>query len=282
MLLRGLMAAVLISAALPGYIASQTDAARRPPVIVPAGTPVELLVVNPVWAKTTKPGDPLYALTDFPVDVGGHVAIPAGAWVQGEIQSVIAPTFFRSRAEMQVLFSRIVFGNGYVVSLPAAGTAQPPGASPPTVMKLTIEVSKRSDVLLDNGSQMQIVLASPLELNADEVARAVPLTHARAPGSMRSATRCRLIPGTPGTPGRPDTVIPGTPGTPDTVIPGAPGMPDTVIPGTPATPPTVISGTPGTPGSPDIPCPPPPIVISSVPVPQPVTPKTTAAPVVPH
>lgn len=280
MLLRGFFAAAVFFAVLS--MAAQPAASTNPAaVVLPAGTPLDLVVVNPVWAKTTKPGDPLYAQTDFPVDAGGHVAIPAGAWVQGEIQSVVQPTLFHSRAEIQALFSRIVFGNGYVISLPAAGApAAPSGASPPTVMKLTIEVSKRSDVLLDNGTHLQVVLASPLALDAVQVAKAVPLTHAPAPGSLRSASRCRVIPGSPGSPGTTDTVIPGTPGTPDTVIPGAPGMPDTVIPGTPATPSTVIPGTPGTQGSPDIPCPAPPMVVSSVPVPSPAPPKASAAPAV--
>ena len=282
MLLRGLFVALLMVAAWP--IAAQPAASTHPAsLVLSAGTPLDLVVVNPVWAKSAKPGDPLYAQTDFPVDVSGRIAIPAGAWVQGEIQSVVQPTLFHSRAEIQALFSRIVFGNGYVVSLPAAGAAAAPsGALLPTVMKLTIDVSKRSDVLLDNGTHLQIVLASPLALDADQVAKAVPLTRAPAPGSLRSASRCRVLPGSPGTPGTPDTVIPGSPGTPDTIIPGANGMPDTVIPGTPATPSTVIPGTSGTPGTPEIPCPPPPMVISSVPVPQPPPPKTSVSPAVQH
>lgn len=285
MLLRGFFAAALVATALPVSTAAQPASSAAPArIVVPAGTSLELVVINPVWAKTTRPGDPLYAQTDFPVGIGGHIAIPAGAWVQGEIQSVTQPTFFHSRAEIQALFSRIVFPNGYVVSLPVAGAASPttPDASLPTVMKFTIDVSRRSDVLLDNGSQMQMILASPLALDADQVAKALPLTHAPAPGTLRSASRCRPIPGSPGTPGTPDTVIPGSPGTPDTVIPGGPGMPDTVIPGTPATPETVIPGTPGTPGTPDIPCPSPPMVISSVPVAQSSLPKTSAAPAVRH
>lgn len=285
MLLRGFFAAALVFSALPAGMAAQSSpSANAARMVLPAGTPLDLVVVNPVWAKTAKPGDPLYAQTDFPVESGGHVAIPAGSWVQGEIQSIVAPTLFRSRAEIQALFSRIVFANGYVVSLPGASAADsvhpPGGVSLPTIMKLTVEVSKRSDVLLDNGSQMQILLASPLAINGDEVAKALPLTHAPAPGSLRSASRCRMIPGTPGTPGTSDTVIPGTPGTPDTVIPGGPGMPDTVIPGTPATPATVIPGTPGTAGTPDIPCPAPPVVLSSVPASQTPASKVSASPAV--
>jgi hypothetical protein len=118
-------------------------------------------------------------------------------------------------------------------------------------------VSSASDVLLDNGSQIEMVLQVPLRLNAVKVAAAVRQSKARPPFQFKSATRCRPIPATAGTP---DTVIPGTPGTPPTVIPGGPGMPDTVIPGTPGTPSTVVPGVAGTPA---VPCPGPPVVASN-------------------
>lgn len=287
-LFRGFCAAILISAALPGWTAAQPDPSTNPArIVLAAGTKLDLVVINPVWAKTAKQGDdPLYSQTNFPVTAGGHIAIPAGAWVQGIIQSVVPPTAFRSRAEIQVLFSKIIFVNGYVLSLPAllpvAGTVtvanSPSAHSVPTVTKFTVEVNRRNDVLLDNGSQMEIALASPLELDAAKVTTAVPLTHAPEPGSFRSASRCRPTPSTPGTPATPDTVIPGTPGTPATVIPGAPGMPDTVIPGTPATPDAIIPGMPGTPGAAGSTCPPPPIVVSAAPVPTPATPNPRSTP----
>jgi hypothetical protein len=125
-----------------------------------------------------------------------------------------------------------------------------------------VQVTSRNDVLLDNGAQFDMVVQTPLTLDATKVAKAVRQSRPPAVAPARSASMCRPIPATPGTP---DTVIPGTPGTmatPDIVIPGANGMPPTVIPGTPATPgtsPTIISGTAGSPG---IPCPAQPAVVS--------------------
>jgi hypothetical protein len=123
------------------------------------------------------------------------------------------------------------------------------------------EVSPVSDILLDNGSQIETTLQSPLTLNANTVADAARQS---TPPQLQwtSATQCRP---TPGTPGSPDTIIPGTPGspgTPDTVISQGPDLPSIVIPGipaTPGTPATVISGSPGTPGTF---CPGPPAIIS--------------------
>ena len=254
----------------------------NPIAILPAGTKVELAVTNPVWSRTAKPGDPLYMQTTFPVLAGDGLAIPAGTYVEGTIESVDLPTRKSSRAEIQILFTKIVFADGYVIVLPdltATGTpavalgqasaASPEVAnSPPplTAARVTIEVSRANDLLLDNGAQLEMTLGAPLSLDSKLVAASIPLTQAPQPGKFKSATLCRPTPGSPGSPGTPDTVIPGSPGTPSTTIPGGPGMPDITIPGTPATPDTVIPGSPGTPGTSGTTCPAAPIVVSSVPV----------------
>jgi hypothetical protein len=236
-------------------------------------------LIIPIWAGTAKPGDPIYAQTNFPVTAGNSIALPAGTWVEGVIEAVIRPTRKLSRAQLQILFTKIIFANGYTIALPDISTAalatsgqnEAPTAAP-TAANVTIQVSTANDLLLDNGAQIEMTLVAPLALDARQIANAVPLSHAPAPGKFRSATLCRPtegVLGTLGTPGTSDTVIPGTPGTPSITIPQGPGMPDITIPGTPGTPATVIPGSPGTPGTPDIPgtvCPAAPIVISSSPV----------------
>ncbi len=233
-----------------------------------SSTKIEVAAVRPLWSTSAAAGSQLYAKTTFPVVADGHVVIPPGTYVAGTIEKLTRPTWHSNRAEIEVLFTQIIFANGYVVSLPAlpstATTASP--ANAPTLINVSVQVSSSDDVLLDNGAPIEITLAAPLALNAQQVAAAEPLSHAPVPGDFKSASLCRPIPGSPGTPGTPGTVIPGTPGTPSTVIPGGPGMPPTVIPGTPGTPDTVIPGTPGTPGFPGRSCPAPPMVISSTPV----------------
>ncbi len=223
-----------------------------------AGTKIEIALVRPVPARTVKAGDPLYGQTNYPVAVDDRIAIPAGTWVMGRMAAVTPPSRRHSQAQLDVLFTKIIFANGYVVSLPDAA----PGALPPdaTEMRVTIQVSAANDLLLDNGATMEMALGAPVTLDAARVAQAMAQTQAPMPGHFKSATMCRP---TAGSPGSPNTVIPGTPATPDTVIPGGPGMPDTVIPGTPGTPDTVIPGSSGTPGTV---CPPAPVVLSSVPV----------------
>jgi hypothetical protein len=274
--------AVLLSISLLGFpvsgsaISIQSTLAQPSPassptsITIPAGTKVELVVTRPEWAQSAKDGDTVYAQTSFPVVAGGSMAIPAGTYVEGTIESVTRPTRKFDRAEIHVLFTKIVFANGYTVELPGATSAIPAPAANPgpgeTLIAITIQVTPANDLLLDNGAEVEMTLGAPLQLDAKQVAQSIPLSRLPQPGQLKSATTCRNIPGSPGTPGSPDTVIPGSPGTPDTVIPGGPGMPDTVIPGSPATPDTVIPGSPGTSGTPDYICPAKPLVISSTPV----------------
>ena len=246
-------------------------------ITLPAGTRIELAVTAPVKARTAKAGDPLYMQVIFPAGVGQDIAIPAGTYVQGKLLDITKPTRRTNRAQIQVLFTTIIFANGYTIPL-----ADPASVAPPTAATLNVQVSPSNDLLLDNGAQIEMTLAAPLALYTAQIAQALPLSRPVDPGRFQSATLCRPTPGTPGTPGTSDTVIPGSPGTPSTTVPGGPGQPDIVIPGTPATPDTVIPGTPGTPGSPGTSCPAPPLVIASTPLILPPAPAQPAAPVQPQ
>jgi type IV secretion system protein VirB10 len=255
---------------------------QKAAIIVPAGTKVALALTSPIWARSAKVGDSIHSATSFPVAVGNEMAIPPGTYVEGTIDALKRPGWFSNHAEFQFHFIKLVFANGYTVELPEVvedrgDSANPPASSHAMVSQLAagtsatqastlyveaavarvyVEVTPRNDVLLDNGAPIEMLLQSPISLDAGSVAAAVSRSKPLQFTATKSSTRC--VP-TPGTPGTSDTVIPGSPGTPDTVIPGAPGMPPTVIPGSPATPATVIPGTPGTAGTV---CPGPPLVIS--------------------
>jgi hypothetical protein len=258
--------------------ASPASGARaKSTIVVPIGTSVPLALTRPVMSRTAKAGDSIYAETVFPVAVNNQMAIPAGTYVQGLIDALTLPGIFSPHAHFQIHFTKLIFADGYTVALPGTqgvniplqSAASASAATPArardvlaAVANAYVDVSPASDVLLDNGTQIEMLLQLPLRLDAGQVAESVRRSNPAPIPQFASATRCRPTPGTPGTS---DTVIPGTPGTagtPDIVIPGANGAPDTVIPGIPATsgtPPTVISGSPGTPGTS---CPGPPVVTS--------------------
>lgn len=241
-----------------------TSGSDKTTITIPEGTKIVLALTAPVWSKSSKPGDGVYAITAFPVSVNNQMAIPPGTYVEGRVDTIISPTWRTNRGELQMHFTKMIFANNFAIDLSSA--AQPAASSLPGLLPAAAEVyvvvSGRSDVLLDNGSQIEMTLQMPLSLDAGQVAAAARLAKPQHVVPVRSATRCVPIPATPGTD---PTVIPGTPGTPGTapiVIPGPPGQPDTVIPGTPATPgtpDTVIGGSSGTPA---IPCPGPPVVTS--------------------
>jgi len=259
----------------PDVLGQPQAAIPKPKVVIPAGTTIPLALTEPILARSAKAGDSVYAQTAFPVVVNKQMAIPVGTYALGQIDALTRSGWLSLHAQFQIHFTKIIFTTGYTVQLrdqpntgEEASGASPASASPATpppsagdviaaVATPYVEFSSRSDVLLDNGSQIEMVLQVPLRLDAVKVAAAVRQSHPGPLAQFKSATRCRPIPATPGTS---DTVIPGTPGTPPTVTPGGPGMPDTVVPGTPGTPPTVIPGSPGTPA---VPCPGPPVVISN-------------------
>jgi hypothetical protein len=278
-MMKRLALAILLSALMsvaqtaPMLPPSQGGAPAKNPttnsqIVIPAGTTVALALTNPILARSAKAGDSVYAETAFPVAVNNQMAIPAGTYVQGEIDMLTRPGWLSPHAQFQMHFTKMIFANGYTVEIPGAGDVNiGPSPAPESdvisaVASAYVLVSSSSDVLLDNGSQMEMVFQVPVRLDAASVAAAVRESSPALLAQFTSASRCRPIPGTPGTP---DTVIPGTPGTPgtpDITIPGAPGMPPTVIPGTPATPGTPDTVIHGSPGTPYIPCPPPPVVTS--------------------
>ena len=282
--MRLLISAVLF-AALAGAVQArealpqQTDASSKPAanrasasptVTLPTGTKIVLALTSPVWARSAKPGDSVYASAAFPVAIGNVIAIPPGTYVQGQIDALTRQGWLSPRATFQMHFTKMIFANGYTVEIPSvpqnpSGSASQTAMSqqamlpeiPTAIATVYVGISPRSDILLDNGTQIEMVLQGPLSLDSARVMAAARQTRPLPIAPAKSATQCKPIPATPGTS---DTVIPGSPGTPDTVIPGANGMPDTVIPGIPATPATVI---PGTSGTPEIACPGPPVVMSA-------------------
>jgi len=241
-ILQRLIFFLILGAGISGLAVSQPATG----LVVPGGTRVVMAMTRPVWALTAKAGDLLYAQTVFPVTVGGQIGIPAGTYVQAKIDRVAKPTWKTPQAEIRVEFTKLIMADGYTVVLNHTG--------PGPISNVTVNVSTANDLLLDNGSQVEMTLGDGLALDLLMVEKAIPLSKAPDPRAFQTATLCRWISGSPGTPG-----FPGTPGTPPTVIPGTPGSPPTAIPGTPSTP-----GTPGTAGYAGRRCPLPPMVVSSV------------------
>jgi hypothetical protein len=98
------------------------------PVTIPAGTRVQLYLSNPLNSRTAQVGDAVHAEVAFPVVVNQRLVIPRGAFADGAVTKVTRPGFAH-HANITIQFTRIIFENGYSVSLTSA-TAQASNESP--------------------------------------------------------------------------------------------------------------------------------------------------------
>lgn len=88
-------------------------------VRVPSGTHLPLVLHNAVSTKSTKPGDPVYFETLFPIMIDGHVVIPAGSYVSGEVTESKRPGRVKGRGELMIRLNTMILPNGYMVNLNA-------------------------------------------------------------------------------------------------------------------------------------------------------------------
>lgn len=96
-------------------------ATQKLTITVPAGTRVPVTLTYSVTSKTAHAGDAIHAVTAFPVTVGTTVAIPAGTYVEGVLDKV-RHRASADHAALQMHFIRLLFANGYTVSLESAST----------------------------------------------------------------------------------------------------------------------------------------------------------------
>jgi hypothetical protein len=226
------------SAANSAAQSPSTSATPSNIITVPQGTTVPLTLVSTIKSLSTKPGDTVRAVVAFPVTVGTQLAIPAGTYVEGMVNSVTARAPNTHMPSVQIHFTQLLFANGYSVPLDAvnteammilpradsqatyelayAGDGAPflgegfgaagqtlpplpplprPGPNPAvvggaitgafvailvTLLALNHHNSKNTDFLLyDNGWQFQMVLHSPLTLDAGKVAAAATMPTAQ-------------------------------------------------------------------------------------------------------
>jgi hypothetical protein len=91
-------------------------------ITVPPGTSIPLTLVSTLKSKSTKPGDSVRAQVAFPVTVGTQLAIPAGTYVEGTVNSVSAKVSRNQSPNVRLHFTRLLYANGYTVPLDAVNT----------------------------------------------------------------------------------------------------------------------------------------------------------------
>ncbi|HXN99229.1 MAG TPA: hypothetical protein VN881_09160 [Candidatus Acidoferrales bacterium] len=86
---------------------------------VPGGTHIPLVLHNAISTRSARPGDPVYFETLFPVMIDGHVAIPAGSYVSGEVTESKRPGRVKGRGELMIRLKTLILPNAYMVDLNA-------------------------------------------------------------------------------------------------------------------------------------------------------------------
>lgn len=89
-------------------------------IVIPAGTKVPIKLENAISTKSNQQGDPVYAVTTFPVVLNEHIVIPAGTYVQGRIMQIKPAPRFKGRAEVMMHFTTLIYPSGYTVMLPGS------------------------------------------------------------------------------------------------------------------------------------------------------------------
>jgi type IV secretion system protein VirB10 len=107
---------------------SSAPAAAAPTVLqnpkglvrVASGTHIPMVLHNAITTRNAKIGDPVYFETLFPIMVDGHVVIPAGSYISGELTEVKRAGRVKGRAELMAKLNTLILPNGYMVNLNAS------------------------------------------------------------------------------------------------------------------------------------------------------------------
>lgn len=95
--------------------ASQSAPAGTPSepthIVIPVGTRIPLVLTHPLNSHSIKTGDAVFAQIATPVVVGDQVAVPAGTFVRGKVESL---TRRGTRAEVIVRSASLVMGSSLV------------------------------------------------------------------------------------------------------------------------------------------------------------------------
>jgi hypothetical protein len=96
-------------------------------MVIPAGTKIPLSLAQAISTKNAREGDPVYAQTTFPFVVKDRILVPAGTYIQGKISRVQHAGRSKTRAELLLHFTSMIYPSGYTVMLPAS-VENTPGA----------------------------------------------------------------------------------------------------------------------------------------------------------
>jgi hypothetical protein len=122
--------------------------ASQETLLVPTGTRIPLVLHNAVTTRNARAGDPVYLETLFPISIQGRILIPAGTYVQGEIQEAKRPGKVKGVGEIRMRLNSMILPNGYTVDFNATPTNAGTGGNESTDSegKVKGDTNKAGDV----------------------------------------------------------------------------------------------------------------------------------------
>ena len=99
------------------FDSADLDRPAESDVVVPAGTRVPLVMINSISSKHSKPGDPVYLESVYPVVVDGRILIPPGTHVSGRVSFAKRPGRIKGRGKLGVQLEQMILPNGVIRSL---------------------------------------------------------------------------------------------------------------------------------------------------------------------
>ena len=129
-------------------VAASAPKAAPTQLVVPAGTRLPLILHNAVTTRNAQPGDPVYLETLFPIVIDDRILIPAGSYVQGEIQEAKRPGKVKGRGEIRMRLNSMILPNGYTVDFNAIPTNAGTGGNESTDSegKIKGDTNKAGDI----------------------------------------------------------------------------------------------------------------------------------------
>jgi hypothetical protein len=257
-------------------------------LVLPPGTTLPLGLTRPLSLKSSSAhGAGVYLQVTFPVTVGGRMAVPPGAYVQGIIERMRTDRGGNPDLEFELRSASLIFSTGYTARLTGTihmvhnnARLMPPNADPnsqqPTDAYLPGPVPRPSPSLSATGTTPTLpplpslgngprnaMIAVGVVAGAAIIGFTALAIHHRNDVYLEAGTPLEIILAEPLQldAGSVTTAVqqysaqmaiapPDIVKPPERRIcydPGTPGTPDTVIPGSPGTPPTVIPGVNGAP-----------------------------------
>ena len=136
------------SSTSPAVSVDPAPKASAEKLLVPAGTRMPLVLHNAVTTRNAHPGDPVYLETLFPIVIKDRILIPAGTYVQGEIQEAKRPGKVKGQGEIRMRLNSMILPNGYTVDFNAIPTNAGTGGNESTDSegKIKGDTNKAGDV----------------------------------------------------------------------------------------------------------------------------------------